>query len=230
MKTILVTGASKGIGYETALALLDLGHRVIATARSQDKLEALKKESGSELVYTIAADLTSEKGIRCIHDEVSSIGNLDAIINNAGLVLNKPFMETSKEEWQKVFDVNLFAPIHLIKSLKANINKGAHIVNIGSMGGFQGSEKFPGLAAYSAAKGSLAILTESLSIEFSEDRIAVNCLCLGAVQTEMLSEAFPGYEAPVQPNEMGQYLCEFTLNAHKFMNGKIIPVSLNNPQ
>lgn len=230
MKTILVTGASKGIGYETALALLNSGNKVVAVARSTDKLLALKENADSELVHIVTADITTESGLDSIKKVISKAGNIDGLINNAGMVLNKPFMETSKQEWQSVFDVNFFAPVHLIRELKSFFNKKAHIVNIGSMGGFQGSDKFAGLASYSTAKGALAIFSESLSAEFSSEEIAVNCLCLGAVQTEMLAEAFPGYQAPVQPKDMGAYICEFTLNAHKFMNGKIIPVSLNNPE
>lgn len=230
MKTILITGASKGIGYETALALLKSGNKVVAIARSTDRLNELKKEADSKLLHIVTADITTEDGIDSIKRIISKSGNIDGLINNAGMVLNKAFIETSKQEWQSIFDVNLFAPIHLIRNLKSFFNKKAHIVNIGSMGGFQGSDKFPGLAAYSTAKGALAIFSESLSAEFSTEGIAVNCLCLGAVQTEMLAEAFPGYQAPVQPKEMGKYISEFTLTGHMFMNGKVIPVSLNNPE
>lgn len=230
MKTIVVTGASKGIGFETSLELLKSGHRVIAIARSEDKLANLKLRSDSTNLHTINADVTKETGLRAISDLVSEIGQIDCLINNAGMVLNKPFMETTDEEWTSIFDVNLFAPIKLIKALKPFFNTDSHIVNIGSMGGFQGSDKFSGLSAYSTSKGALAILSESLSTEFTSDGIAVNTLCLGAVQTEMLAEAFPGYKAPVQPIEMGRYIADFALKAHQFMSGKIIPVSLNNPK
>jgi len=230
MKTVIVTGASRGIGFETSLALLESGNRVIAAARSENKLKNLKQRSNSEFLLTVTADITTENGLNAIQDVASQVGNIDCLINNAGKVLNKSFMETTSKEWESVFDVNLFAPIYLIRVIKPFLKKGSHIVNIGSMGGFQGSDKFPGLAAYSTAKGALAIFSESLSAEFSSDGIAVNCLCLGAVQTEMLKEAFPGYEAPVNPKEMGEYISDFSLNGHRFMNGKVIPVSLNNPE
>ena len=230
MRTIVVTGASKGIGFETSLHLLKSGHRVIAIARSEDKLTKLKLKSGSNNLHLVTADITKETDLIAIKNIVSEIGQIDCLINNAGMVLNKPFMETTDQEWASIFDVNLFAPIKLIKTLKPFFNTDSHIVNIGSMGGFQGSNKFSGLAAYSTAKGALAILSESLSTELASDGIAVNCLCLGAVQTEMLAEAFPGYNAPVQPIEMGNFIADFALKAHQFMNGKIIPVSLNNPE
>jgi NAD(P)-dependent dehydrogenase (short-subunit alcohol dehydrogenase family) len=108
-------------------------------------------------------------------------------------------------------------------------NNPSHIVNISSMGGFQGSAKFPGLSAYSVSKGALSILTEALSTEFASKDIRVNALCLGAVQTEMFEEAFPGFKAPLSAEEMGHYIADFALTAHRFYNGKILPVSLEDP-
>lgn len=230
MKTIVLTGASKGIGYQTALELLESGCKVIAVARSTEKLEELKLQASTSLLKIIPADLTNSDDIQKILEYVSDINGIDGLINNAGALVNRAFSETTADEWQYIFDVNLFAPVNLIRSLKPYLNKGSHIVNIGSMGGFQGSDKFPGLAAYSSAKGALGVLSECLSTEFSSDEISVNCLCLGAVQTSMLEEAFPGYQAPVQANEMGSYISNFVLQGHKFMNGKIIPVALNNPE
>lgn len=230
MKTIVITGASKGIGFETALSLLKQGCYVVAVARSKEKLEQLRSQSSSTNLSIVCADITKEQDLIKLSSEIKQLDGVDGLINNAGMVVNKPFTETSSEEWKTVFDVNIFAPVHLTKLLRPFLKKNSHIVNIGSMGGFQGSDKFPGLAAYSTAKGALAILSECLSTEFSSDGIAVNCLCLGAVQTAMLEEAFPGYEAPVKPNEMGSYISKFVLEGHKFMNGKIIPVSLNNPE
>jgi len=104
-----------------------------------------------------------------------------------------------------------------------------HIVNIGSMGGFQGSSRYPGLSWYNAGKAALANLTESLGAEFSGRGIFINCLALGAVQTEMLDQAFPGYNAPIKPSAMAGFIGDFALHGHKFMNGKILPVALSNP-
>jgi NAD(P)-dependent dehydrogenase (short-subunit alcohol dehydrogenase family) len=97
------------------------------------------------------------------------------------------------------------------------------------MGGFQGSVKFKGLSYYSASKAAISCLTECLANEFSESRISVNCLALGAVQTEMLNEAFPGYKAPVEAHEMAEFISEFALSGHKFFNGKILPVAVGTP-
>jgi NAD(P)-dependent dehydrogenase (short-subunit alcohol dehydrogenase family) len=97
------------------------------------------------------------------------------------------------------------------------------------MGGVQGSSKFPGLSAYSSSKSALSGLTECLAEELKTKNIAVNCLALGAVQTEMLAKAFPGYKAPVTPSQMAEFICDFALKGQHFFNGKIIPVSSSTP-
>ena len=97
------------------------------------------------------------------------------------------------------------------------------------MGGFQGSEKYKGLSYYSASKAALACLSECMAAEFLESGISVNCLALGAVQTEMFEEAFPGLKAPVTAKEMAKFIADFALNGNKFFNGKVIPVAFSDP-
>jgi NAD(P)-dependent dehydrogenase (short-subunit alcohol dehydrogenase family) len=97
------------------------------------------------------------------------------------------------------------------------------------MGGYQGSMKFPGLALYSASKGALAVMSECLAEEFKETGIKVNCLALGAAQTEMLKEAFPNYQPPLSAEEMASFVCDFALRGQSFFNGKILPVALTDP-
>jgi NAD(P)-dependent dehydrogenase (short-subunit alcohol dehydrogenase family) len=128
-----------------------------------------------------------------------------------------------------MMEINYFAPVTLIRTLFPLMRKGSHIVNISSMGGFQGSLKFDGLSCYSASKAAMACLTECLASEFSEPGIAVNCLAPGSVSTEMLSDAFPGYNAPVSAKDMGNFVAWFATNGGKFFNGKILPVALTTP-
>jgi len=162
---------------------------------------------------------------------IAKFSKVDVLINNAGKLINKKFMEMSREEWASVFDLNFFGIVQLIKTLQPFLAKStlAHVVNIGSMGGVQGSSKFNGLSAYSASKAALANLTECLAEEFKELNIRMNCLALGAVNTEMLKDAFPGYVAPVNSAEMAEFIAHFSVTAHRFMNGKVIPVSINTP-
>lgn len=228
-KHYIVTGASRGIGFETALYLSDRGHLVTAIARSADKLSELVKKSDGK-IQKLSLDLDSNGATDRIiqYLEMNNL-RIDGLVNNAGLLIKRPFLESTDEEWQKQIHLNLLVPVRIVRNLITFFNPACHILNIGSMGGFQGSSKFPGLSAYSVSKGALAILTECLSEELQEQNIIANCLCLGAVQTEMLNDAFPGYDAPIKPGQMGSYIGNFLIEGHHFYNGKILPVALNNP-
>lgn len=228
---IIITGASRGIGYETAKQLsADPLHTVIAISRDREKLNKLKAEAGKDNLYILPADITAD------HSDLISfvqykLGTVDVLINNAGALVNKPFKKITGEELHHVYNVNVFAPFRLIQSLLPFLGKQvtSHIVNISSMGGFQGSSKFPGLSAYSSSKAAIAGLTECLAEEFKEMNIRVNCLAIGAVQTEMLEQAFPGYKATVSAAQMAQFVSHFATTAHNYCNGKIFPVSLSTP-
>lgn len=159
------------------------------------------------------------------------LGRVDVLVHNAGILVHKPFEQLERADWLRIFDANVFGAAELSRALLPWLSKGAHphVLHIGSMGGFQGSSKFPGLSAYSASKAALACLTECLAEEWKPLGIAVNCLALGAVQTEMLHEAFPGYQAPLGSVEMGAYIARFAVEGHRFFNGKVLPVSLSTP-
>jgi len=228
-KRIVITGASRGIGNETSKRLAELGHQVIAISRSKDLLNQLKDEYPSNIV-PLALDITDSSAGETIAQYLNDNSlKIDGLIHNAGVLINKPFSEQTRSDWQKQFEVNLMAPALLTKDLHEFFNSGSHIITISSMGGYQGSSKFPGLSVYSATKGGLSILTECIATEFSNENISCNSLCLGAVQTEMLEQAFPGIEAPIEPEEIAEYISEFILNGHKFYNGQILPVTLGDP-
>ena len=125
--------------------------------------------------------------------------------------------------------MNVFGVVELTQICIPYLKKGSHVVTVSSMGGVQGSLKFPGLAAYSSAKGAVITLSELLAEEYKEQGIAFNVLALGAVQTEMLEEAFPGYQAPVEAHEMAEYIFNFAATSQKFYNGKVLSVSGSNP-
>jgi NAD(P)-dependent dehydrogenase (short-subunit alcohol dehydrogenase family) len=154
---------------------------------------------------------------------------VDILVNNAGLLIHKPFELMEDNDFDRIFRANVKSIFNLTRYLLPIFSENAHIVNIGSMGGFQGSVKFPGLSLYSASKGAIAILTECLAEEFKERKIKVNCLALGSAQTEMLGEAFPGYRAPLSAEEMASFICDFSLHGHRWFNGKILPVAVSTP-
>lgn len=232
---VIITGASRGIGYDTALELAaGRGHRVLALSRNAAGLRQLAEQSraqapGSHL-QVLPFDLL-EPDFTGLDAAILQLGGVDVVVNNAGLLVKNAFSDLTDSDWQRSFQVNFFGPVTLLRYLLPHLSRGErpHIVNIGSMGGFQGSAKFPGLAAYSAAKAALANLTECLAEEWKERGISVNCLALGSVNTEMLQEAFPGYEAPVSSPEMAAYIADFATAGHRFFNGKVLPVSVSTP-
>ena len=233
---IVITGASSGVGYEAALALCaDPGNKIIAIARSEDKLQGLSTAAlalnKDAVLFPLKFDIVHGDYEQDLIPFIEkNFGQIDILINNAGSLINKPFIELDQLDFVTMLQSNFLGHVKMIQHLIPLISdRGGHIVNIGSMGGFQGSVKFPGLVAYSASKAALHTLTECLALELDKTKIKVNCLALGSAQTEMLEKAFPGYEAPVKASEMGRMVAEFAVTGHKFFNGKVLPVSVTTP-
>jgi NAD(P)-dependent dehydrogenase (short-subunit alcohol dehydrogenase family) len=235
LMNIVITGASRGIGAELVRYFQHQeGHTIIGIARSRDSLVALREEGHRNRLpstfYGILYDFVESQDLKGLANQIENlVPHIDILINNAGVLLNKPFMEVDTTDFDKVFAVNVKAPFLLIQALVPRMRKGSHIVNISSMGGVQGSEKYNGLSVYSASKGAVAVLTECFATELMPLGIAVNCIAPGAVQTQMLNEAFPGYKAPIDAQIAAAFIADFSLNANKVMNGKIIPMSFSNP-
>jgi NAD(P)-dependent dehydrogenase (short-subunit alcohol dehydrogenase family) len=228
MKKILITGASRGIGHALALEFAAQGHQVLAVSRNSVALNSLAVHPNIDVLGFDLADLPT-----CSLSEIvaTKLGGLDVLINNAGFLLHKPFVEFSLADINQIMYTNTIAPGLLIGQVMRLLlgAPDAHVVNISSMGGFQGSAKFEGLSWYSASKAALACLTEVLAQEYANTSVRFNALALGAVQTQMLQEAFPGYQAPLSSQEMASFIADFALNGHRFFNGKILPVSVSTP-
>ncbi|WP_222536066.1 SDR family NAD(P)-dependent oxidoreductase [Pedobacter polysacchareus] len=231
---IVLTGASSGIGFEAALEFSNYkANKIVCIARSADKLRKLLEIARSInpdcVLLPVEFDIVNDDYAVLLPFLEERLGTVDILINNAGSLIKKPFLETSKEDLYQMFESNVLGHFNMIQNLLPLMTAGSHIVNIGSMGGFQGSVKFPGLAAYSSSKSALHTLTECLAFELAETGIKVNCLALGSAQTEMLEQAFPGYQSPVMAFEMGKYVADFAKTGHKFFNGKVIPVAVTTP-
>ena len=223
-KTIIVTGASRGIGHEIVKIAEKKGHKVYSISRN---IKALQNYS---FKYPRQVDLANEDSIDKFSSEVKNDGaKVDALINNAGAFLNKPFEKISKKEFEYIFQVNVFGLSSITRKVLPIIDSKGHIVNITSMGGINGAAKFTGLSAYSSSKGAVNILTELLAEEYKEKGPSFNALAFGAVQTEMLEEAFPGLKAPISAKEIADFILDFSLQGQKYFNGKIIPVSSTTP-
>lgn len=225
MARIVVTGCSRGIGYELIQVLAEQGHEVVALSRNQEPIEAL----GLPAVKGMACDLSADADLVKVKTFFEEAGPIDALIHNAGKLLNKPFLEIEPEEFEAVYRVNVFGVARLTQLLLPFMKGEGHVVSISSIGGVQGSVKFPGLSAYSTSKAALIGLTELWAEEFKEEGPAFNCIALGAVQTEMLEEAFPGYQAPVGPREVAEYIAHFALTGQALYNGKVLQLSKSVP-
>ena len=226
MKNVVITGTSRGIGFELAQQFANQGHQVLALSRNTKPLEQINHSN----ITTISVDLSNENDVKKAVDFVSTEWKkVDILINNAGKLINKPFEQLTTQDFEEVYKVNVFAVAELTKNLLQFMQQGSHVVTVSSMGGIQGSMKFPGLAAYSSAKGAVITLSELLAEEYKEQQIAFNVLALGAVQTEMLEEAFPGYIAPLSAKEMATYIFDFALTGNKYYNGKVLQVSSSTP-
>lgn len=227
---IVVNGGSRGIGREVVRHLAgDASNKIIVTGRSRNALADLSRSHGN--VISLVTDLSDfDSHSHDYYEFVSSeFASVDILINTAGLLISKKFHEFTNSDARKIMETNFFGPASVIRLLLPLMKDGSHIVNISSMGGFQGSSKYSGLSYYSASKAAIACLTECLAPELSAAGVKVNCLALGSVQTEMLEEAFPGYKAPVSAAEMGKFIAEFAISGHKVFNGKILPVAVTNP-
>ncbi len=225
-KNILITGTSRGIGFELCKLMAAAGHRIFALSRKRDSIQSLNLEK----VTAISTDLSDPESITETVNEIKKeIDHLDVVIHNAGMLINAPFKELTIHDFQECYEVNVFGVVHLTQELLPLLGAGSHVVAISSMGGIQGSAKFPGLAAYSSAKAAVITLFELLAEEYKDRKISFNTLALGAVQTEMLAEAFPGYKAPTEPQEMAEYIKDFSLTGHQYFNGKVLQVSNSTP-
>lgn len=225
MANVIITGTSRGIGFELARLFADEGHQVLALSRNNTPIAELKHRN----IISFPFDISNSADFKKLEAYLEDWETVDILVNNAGKLLNKPFLETDDKEFEEIYKVNVFGVAKMTKLVLPKMLKSGHVVTVSSMGGVQGSMKFPGLSAYSSSKGAVITLTELWAEEFKETGPSFNVLALGAVQTEMLEEAFPGYQAPISAFEMATYIKGFALTGHKLYNGKLMQVSSSTP-
>lgn len=228
---VLVTGASRGVGYETAKSLAnEHGCTVLAISRDSEGLVRLQAEVEHGSVEVLPLDIAADNAAALLLDAAAG-RRIHALLHNAGALLSTAIGTYSAEMVSSIYQVNVIAPLLITQALAPLLggDPPGHVVHIGSMGGFQDSSKFPGLAAYSSSKAALACLSQCLAEEFKDAGIRSNCLALGAVDTAMLRAAFPGYVAPVDARTMGAYVAQFCLEGHKFYNAKVLPLAVGTP-
>lgn len=227
-KKIVVTGASRGIGLELVKKLEASGHQVLALSRNTAAIDPVLADK--EQITFLETDITTGAGIKRVVGFVEENWDMvDIVIHNAGALLHKPFKETTSEDFMNIYQVNVFAVAELTRRLDPFLVSGSHVIAISSMGGIQGSMKFAGLSAYSSSKGAVITLMELLAEEYKDRGVQFNALALGAVQTEMLKEAFPDYVAPISAEAMADYISDFALKGNAVYNGKVLQVSSSTP-
>lgn len=229
---IIINGGTRGIGREVVLIMAkDAANNILVTGRNENALLKLSSLTDLRNIKTLKIDLASLNDQESFFKEAvhSQFKSVDILINIAGLLVSEDFMDLTGKDARRMMETNFFGPAAVIRLVKPLMQNGSHIINISSMGGFQGSSKYRGLSYYSASKAALSCLSECLAVEFEESGIRVNCLALGSAQTEMFEEAFPGAKAAVSAKEMAGFIADFALNGSKFFNGKVIPVALGNP-
>lgn len=229
---IIVNGGSRGIGKAVARCLAaDRKNQILVTSRNEEKLKGLVEEFPDQNVSYLRMDISElDNETEAVMDQIyNRFSKVDVLINVAGLLIVKEFIKITVREARSMMETNFIGPAGFIRLLVPMMTAGSHIINISSMGGYQGSSKYTGMSYYSASKSALACLTECLAVELQGLGISVNCLALGSVQTEMFESAFPGFKAPLGPEEMAELICWFALNGNKYFNGKILPVAVSNP-
>jgi short-subunit dehydrogenase len=235
MNTAIITGAASGIGYETAKALAKSNlKQMFLVSRREANLMRLHREifeiNKCMDIHILPFDIQNGDFVHLKKEIENKLENINILINCAGVLINKPFEKLTTADMQTMMEVNFYSPLKIVQSLVDSfVPEESHIVNIGSMGGFQGSAKFPGLVGYSASKAAIANMTESLAVELEKHKVRINCLALGAVQTDMLANAFPDYAAPQSASSVGKFIADFAINGYKYFNGKILPVSISTP-
>ena len=225
-KNIIITGTSRGIGFELVHLFANQGHNVLALSRNAQPVNNLHFDNITSFSFDLCKAEDYKKVETFIKDEWKQV---DILINNAGTLINKPFSETTMEDFEWVYKTNVFGVSEMTRVVLPFMKQNSHVVTISSMGGVQGSMKFAGLSAYSSSKGAVITLTELLAEEYKDTGPQFNVLALGAVQTEMLAEAFPDYQAPTNAKNMAEYIFEFALNGNKYYNGKLLQVSNSTP-
>jgi len=225
-KNVIITGTSRGIGFELAHLFANKGHNVLALSRNAKPITNLNFDNIVAFPFNLCESSDYKKVEDFIKNEWK---NVDILINNAGVLLNKPFSETTFDDFKAVYETNVFGVAELTRLLLPYMNSNGHVVTVSSMGGIQGSMKFPGLSAYSSSKGAVITLMELLAEEYKASGPQFNTLAIGAVQTEMLAEAFPDYKALISAKEMADYIYDFSLNGNTYYNGKVLQVSNSTP-
>jgi NAD(P)-dependent dehydrogenase (short-subunit alcohol dehydrogenase family) len=231
-RVAIVTGAGRGVGRATARLFAREGARVVLFGRTQAHIEEARQEIESlgGQALAIAGDVANEEDVRSLFQEAKSVyGRVDILVNSAGIVALRPFVDMDAETWDRVIAVNLRGTFLCCREAFRVMSeqKGGVIVNISSLSGVKGVEKFPGLSAYNVSKSGVAGLTEILAVEGKPYNIRVCAVSPGAVDTEMLRQAAPHLKASMTPDDLADILLFMVDDTGRMLNGSNIELFTN---
>lgn len=220
----VVTGASSGIGASCARKLAERGARVVLFARSLDKLREIAARHEDRML-AVSGDVAEEADIERLFAETESrFGACDLLINNAGMIDPKPMEATSADDWDRMFAVNVRGAFLCARRALRAMTSGATIVNVASISGVVGPEKFPGWISYCASKGAVISMTEAMAVELKGRGVRVNCVSPGSVDTKMWAEASGGAPADMTPDEVAETILFLASERSRPMNGQNVNV------
>ncbi|HLG78195.1 MAG TPA: SDR family NAD(P)-dependent oxidoreductase [Ktedonobacteraceae bacterium] len=231
-RVVIITGAGRGVGRAAAQLFAGAGARVVLFSRTRSELDecaALITSSGGHAL-PISGDVADEEQVRSLFQRVHEVyGRVDVLINSAGIVAVRPFVDMDIETWDRVIAVNLrgtFLCCHEAFRIMAAQRQGV-IINISSLSGVKGVEKFPGLSAYNVSKAGVAGLTEILAVEGKAHNIRVCAVSPGAVDTEMLRQAAPHLKAGMTPTDLAEILLFLADDSGRMFSGSNIELFSN---
>ena len=220
----VVTGASSGIGASCAVKLAARGARVVLFARSEKKLREIAARHEDRML-AVSGDVADEAAIARLFAETESrFGACDILINNAGMIDPKPMEATSADDWDRMFAVNVRGAFLCARRALRRMTAGATIVNVASLSGVPGPEKFPGYVSYCASKGAVISMTEAMAVEVKAHGVRVNCVSPGSVDTKMWAEASGGAPADMTPEEVAETILFLASDRSRPINGQNVHV------
>lgn len=231
-RVAIITGAGRGVGKATARRFAREGARLVLFSRTPGPLNetaaGIAREGGQ--VLSIVGDVSREEDVRALFQRaMDTYGRVDVLVNCAGIVLVRPFVDMDAETWDRVIAVNLRGTFlccqQAFRVMMAQ--QSGVIINLSSLSGVRGVEKFPGLSAYNVSKAGVASLTEILAVEGKPFHIRVCAVSPGAVDTEMLRQAAPHLKAGMTPDDLAEILLFLADDSGRMLSGSNIEIFSN---
>ena len=228
----IITGAGRGVGRATARLFAHAGARVVLFSRTRSHVEKVAAEitARGEHALAISGDVSCEEDVSALFKQVrETYGRVDVLINCAAILALRPFTEMDVTTWDQVININLRGTFLCCREAfrMMAVQKKGVILNLSSLSGVKGVEKFPGLSAYNVSKAGVAGLSEILAVEGKPHNIRVSAVSPGAVDTEMLRQAAPHLKAGMTPEDLAEILLFLADDSGRMFSGSNIELFTN---